>query len=219
VARIDRNKLKEYLKVYFIAGSINCSKKPAEVLMEAIAGGVSLFQFREKGTGAFTGNAKTELAKELQQICREHHIPFIVNDDVELALALDADGVHIGQEDEDAGSVRKRIGDKILGVSAHTMEEVERAIAAGADYLGIGPVFPTKTKEDAREAAGFTLIEQVRKARLDIPIVGIGGINPENCASVIRAGADGVSVISAISGAASPQEAARQIRKNIEIEL
>lgn len=213
--RFSSEKIRQLLQVYFIVGSNNCYKAPAEVLTEAIAGGVTLFQFREKGTGARTGMEKLELAKELQQICREHRILFLVNDDVDLAIQIDADGVHIGQDDESAETVRKRIGDKILGVSAHTVEEAERAIAEGADYLGIGPVFPTTTKEDAKEAAGFTLIQELRKQGCDIPIVGIGGINFQNCASVIEAGADGVSVISAISGAPSITKAAREIREQV----
>lgn len=212
MARIHSQKLKELLQVYFIVGSMNCSKKPAEVLAEAIAGGISLFQFREKGTGSLNGAEKIELAYELQNICRENQIPFIVNDDVDLALLLDADGVHIGQEDESIKTVRNRIGDKILGVSAHTIAEAEIAIQNGADYLGLGPVFPTRTKEDAKEAAGFALIQTLRQTGFNIPIVGIGGINHENSASVFQAGADGVAVISAISGADSVREAASKIR-------
>ncbi len=211
--------MKELLQVYFIAGSINCKNNPKEVLSEAIAGGITLFQFREKGTGSLTGKEKYDLAVELQKICRENKIPFIVNDDVELALQLDADGVHIGQEDESVENVRKKIGDKILGVSAHTVEEAEIAISNGADYLGMGPVFHTATKEDAKEAAGVTLIQELRKAGNPVPIVGIGGINADNCSIVIKGGADGVSVISAISGAESVVEAARNIKKQVEMNL
>ncbi|WP_318507702.1 thiamine phosphate synthase [Bacillus sp. T3] len=217
MTRINSEKIRKLLQVYFIVGGNNCYKNPAEVLAEAIAGGVTLFQFREKGTGARLGLEKLELAKELQQICREFSVPFLVNDDVDLALLLDADGVHVGQDDESVESVRQRIGNKILGVSAHSTREAELAIAQGADYLGIGPVFPTTTKEDAREAAGYTLIQDLRKAGFTIPIVGIGGINDKNCASVIEAGADGVSVISAISNAPSFMVAAKEIRNQIII--
>ncbi|NMD69052.1 thiamine phosphate synthase [Bacillus sp. DNRA2] len=215
MSRLSREQMMKLLPLYFIAGSINCPKAPGEVLEEAIAGGITLFQFREKGTGAHEGPAKKALADELQQICRAHHIPFLVNDDVDLALELDADGVHIGQDDESVESVRRRIGNKILGVSAHTMEEAELAISQGADYLGIGPVYPTTTKEDARKAAGFTLIQELRKSGNHIPIVGIGGINQENSAAVIGAGADGVSVISAISNAVDVCLAAQQIKATI----
>jgi len=208
--------LRDALKVYFIMGSPNCKDNPSKVLKEAIEGGITLFQFREKGTGALTGDIKLALAKELQQICRENQIPFIINDDIGLAIALDADGVHIGQEDEPIEEVRKKIGsDKIIGVSVHSYAEAITALEGGADYFGIGPVFPTKTKEDAKPSNGTKLIEDLRDRGLTIPIVGIGGINAENAGSVIQAGADGVSVITAISHAPSVTEAAKALRKNV----
>jgi thiamine-phosphate pyrophosphorylase len=207
--------LRDSLKVYFIMGSPNCKENPAQVLKEAIEGGITLFQFREKGTGAFTGDKKVELAIELQQICREYQIPFIVNDDIDLAIALNADGVHIGQEDELVEDVRKKIGDKMIGVSVHSYEEAMVALAGGADYFGIGPVFPTKTKEDAKPSNGTKLIEELRERELSIPIVGIGGITAENAGTVIQAGADGVSVITAISRAPSVKDAAKALRKSV----
>ena len=208
--------LREALRVYFIMGSTNCLKDPVEVLNEAIAGGMTLFQFREKGEGALVGSEKYALAKDLQNLCRDHQIPFIVNDDIELAVAIDADGVHIGQEDETVKMVREKIGaDKILGVSVHTTEEAMAASQDGADYFGIGPVFPTKTKADAKPSRGTTLIEKLRKDGCRTPIVGIGGITIENARSVIDAGGDGVSVITAISQAESPLEAAKSLRNSV----
>lgn len=208
--------LREALKVYFIMGKANCRKDPVEVLKEAIAGGITFFQFREKGEGALIGEEKYALAKKLQSLCKEHRIPFIVNDDLELAIALDADGVHIGQEDEPAETVRNQIGDnKILGVSVHTPEEAEAALSAGADYFGIGPVYPTKTKADAKPSRGTALIEELRSQGIAVPIVGIGGITSENAATVVEAGADGVSVITAISLADSPHLAAKALRKSV----
>ena len=192
-------KMRELLKVYFILGSTNCTKDPLEVTREAIEGGITLFQYREKGTGALVGEDKYKLAQALQKLCQQHWIPFIVNDDVGLALSLNADGVHIGQEDESAEAVRKKIGNKILGVSVHSREQAYEAIQQGADYLGLGPIFSTTTKEDAKAAAGTTLIKTLRKEGLTIPIVGIGGITAENAPMVMAAGADGVSVITAIS--------------------
>ncbi|WP_374717959.1 thiamine phosphate synthase [Neobacillus sp.] len=210
------NYLREMLKVYFIMGSTNCFKDPREVLAESIDGGITMFQFREKGDGALTGVEKFNLAKDLQSLCRKNQIPFIVNDDIELALALDADGVHIGQEDEPASVVREKIGNKILGVSVHSMEEALAALKDGADYFGIGPVFPTKTKKDAKPSRGTTLIEELRRKGYSTPIVGIGGITTENASTVMAAGADGISVISAISHASSPYEAAKILRKRVE---
>jgi thiamine-phosphate pyrophosphorylase len=208
--------LKEALRVYFIMGSNNCLTDPHEVLKEAIAGGITLFQFREKGSGALNGKQRYQMAKELQSICKEHSIPFIVNDDIKLALELNADGVHIGQEDEPVKAVRGKIGEgKILGVSVHTLEEAITALNEGADYFGIGPIFGTKTKEDAKPASGTTLIETIREKGFSVPIVGIGGITAENAMKVIKSGANGVSVITAISHAESPMEAAKALRKSI----
>ncbi|WP_053367648.1 thiamine phosphate synthase [Bacillus sp. FJAT-27245] len=213
---IDSARMRDLLRVYFIAGSMNCLKDPEVVLEEAIAGGITLFQFREKGTGSLEGEEKKILAGKLHQICKAHNIPFIVNDDVELAIELDADGVHVGQEDAEAGGVRKRIGDKILGVSVHSEKEARLALEAGADYVGIGPVFTTKTKEDAKPERGTGLIEQLRATGYEVPIVGIGGITVGNAASVIKAGADGVSVISAISLAENPIQAAQELANQVE---
>lgn len=209
---ISEERLKELLQVYFIMGSSNCLIDPAKTLREAIAGGITFFQFREKGSDAFIGEKKFKLAAELQEICRQYSLPFIVNDDVELAVQLEADGVHIGQDDESLSVVRKLMPGKIVGISAHTMEEVEKAIEDGADYLGIGPIFPTSTKKDAKPVQGTKLIEEVRAAGVSIPIVGIGGIHAGNAAEVIASGANGVSIITAISQAASPKEAAAQLK-------
>jgi thiamine-phosphate pyrophosphorylase len=215
MAGISKEDIRKLLKVYFIMGSNNCVKDPLEVVAEALQGGATLFQLREKGKGAFTGEQKKDFAKKVQNICKEYGVPFIVNDDVDLAIELDADGVHIGQEDESAISVRKRIGNKILGVSTHNLEEVQAAIHAGADYVGVGPIFATTTKEDAKEVQGTALLRLLREKGIDIPVVGIGGINAKNAAQVVAAGADGVSVISAISMADSPLESTKQLREAV----
>ncbi|MBB2479422.1 thiamine phosphate synthase [Bacillus sp. APMAM] len=216
MTRIDSDSLRDILKLYFIMGSTNCYKSPASVLKDAIAGGITLFQFREKGKDALTGDAKFALAKELQTICKEHGIPFIVNDNIDLAISLEADGVHIGQEDEPVDEVRKRIGDKILGVSVHTIEEALTAMEAGADYFGVGPIFPTKTKEDAKPVQGVQHIQHFREKGITIPMVGIGGITMENALKVMKAGADGVSVITAISKATDITKAAQRLREQVE---
>lgn len=185
---------------------------PADVLREAIKGGITMFQFREKGGGALTGVARLALGEELRGICREAGIPFIVNDDLELALVLDADGVHVGQDDLPAAEIRRRIGARrIVGVSAHSLAEARQAIADGADYLGIGPVYPTASKADAKPVQGTRLIQELKHNGIHIPLVGIGGITENNAAEVFRAGVDGISVISAIASAAAPAEAARRL--------
>ncbi|MCP8615855.1 thiamine phosphate synthase [Salirhabdus salicampi] len=213
---VDRNKLSHDLKVYFIMGSIDSERNPVYVLEEAIIGGITMFQYREKGEGALTSRAKLELGREMQAICQTYNVPFIVNDDVPLAVELDADGVHIGQDDEPAHVVRKQIGrDKILGVSAHTIEEGKKAIEDGADYLGVGPIFPTQSKSDIVKQQDPSIIYSFRQNGLKIPIVGIGGITAENAHLVMNAGADGVSVISAISRAHDVKEATKSLRKRI----
>jgi thiamine-phosphate pyrophosphorylase len=214
MSRISPEKMRSLLKVYFIAGSTNCLQDPVTVLEAAIRGGITIFQYREKGEGSLCDLEEQKLGKRLRKICKENDIPFIVNDDIELALELDADGVHIGQEDEDAAQVRRKIGDRILGVSVHNLEEAEKAKQAGADYFGVGPVFPTATKTDTRAVQGTAMIEELKD--FGVPIVGIGGINADNAELVMTAGADGVSVITAISQAEDVKEAAARLRDKIQ---
>lgn len=212
--------LKQALKVYFISGTNNVTKPLTEVLTEAISGGITFFQFREKGEGAFIGKAKITLALKLKQICHDGQIPFIVNDDVELAIQTDADGVHIGQKDTDPTKVRDLIGpDKILGISAHTVVEAKKAIEDGADYLGVGPMFPTNSKADAEDVCGPEMIAKMREQGIDIPIVAIGGITIEHTRDILLAGANGVSIISAIASASSPKQAAEQFRSELKRSL
>ncbi|MFD3448113.1 thiamine phosphate synthase [Microbacteriaceae bacterium 4G12] len=215
LTRITSEKMRDLLKVYFIAGTPNCRKDIVEVVQEAIDGGITLFQYREKGKGALIGEEKYATAKSIQHLCQQRGIPFIVNDDIELAISLHADGVHVGQEDESVESVRKKIGDKILGVSVHTLEEAEAALAQGADYFGIGPIFPTQTKEDAKAVQGTVLVQDLKAKGINMPIVGIGGITVENAHMVIQAGADGVSVISTISHAKSVIECTKKLKNEV----
>ncbi|MBG9588672.1 thiamine phosphate synthase [Cytobacillus firmus] len=212
---VNPKQIRNWLKVYFIMGSVNCRHNPEDILRSAINGGISLFQFREKGAGCLHGKEKESLAKRLQAICKESNIPFIVNDDIELALSINADGVHIGQEDEPADVVRRKIGSKILGVSVHNMLEAEAAMRQGADYLGIGPIYPTSTKKDAKAVQGLTFLKELRAADIQIPVVGIGGIHSENTCPIMDAGADGVSVITAISQADSPEKSARELKEAV----
>lgn len=214
--RIETQQMSKLLQVYFIMGSNNCQKDPLQVMKEALDGGVTLFQFREKGEGALKGKERLQFAKKLQMLCKEYGVPFIVNDDVELAVELDADGVHVGQDDEGITVVREKMGDKIVGVSAHTIEEARFALENGADYLGVGPIFPTNTKKDTKVVQGTNGLRHFRDEGIKVPIVGIGGITIENAASVIEAGADGVSVISAISLADSAYESTKKLAQQVK---
>ncbi|ETT63302.1 thiamine-phosphate pyrophosphorylase [Paenibacillus sp. FSL R7-277] len=215
MTRIDIEDMRRLLKLYFIMGSVNCRQSPEDTLTAA-AGGITLFQFREKGPAALKGAALLRLGQQLRQICRAYNIPFIVNDDLELAAALDADGIHVGQDDLPARLIREQLGEhKIIGVSAHNLTEARQAIADGADYLGVGPVYPTSSKDDAQAVRGTTVIEELRRSGLSIPVVGIGGITLENAPPVIRAGADGLSIISAIAGAEDIRETTRRFAQLI----
>ena len=190
--------------IYFIMGSKNSgAKNPLAVLKAALDGGISHFQLREKGDGALTGSALLQFALQCQQLCRDYNVPFIINDRVELACQIGADGVHIGQDDLAAGQARKLIGnEKILGVSVHSLAEAETAVRDGADYIGMGPVFGTASKADAKEPAGVKEILTVKNEMPDLPIVAIGGINPENAWVVWESGVSGLAVISTITEAA-----------------
>ncbi|WP_156290338.1 thiamine phosphate synthase [Oceanobacillus salinisoli] len=202
---------RQILRKYFIMGSQNCDKDPVKILETAALGGITAFQYREKGEGSLTGKAKLELGRELREICRKYHIPFIINDDVELAEALDVDGIHVGQDDQSVEVLRKIFPNMIIGLSVSNDEELAKSPIELVDYVGAGPVFSTATKTDAKEAVGLEWIQTLRGKYPDLPIVGIGGINTENAASVLEAGADGVSVISAIAKARNIESAVEQL--------
>lgn len=186
------------LAVYFIMGTENCTEDPLYVLEDALKAGITIFQLREKGKKSLKGEVLVEFAKQCQALCKQYDVPFIVNDDVELALKIDADGVHVGQEDTPLVEIGDRLQNKIIGVSVHNEEEMDAAVKGGADYVGIGPIFETKSKVDARKPAGVNFLKRAREKYSDFPIVAIGGISPKNAQQVLDAGADGVAVISAI---------------------
>lgn len=187
------------LQLYFIMGTSNVFKhEPLNVLEKALQSGITMFQFREKGPNSLTGQAYEDFARKCQKLCQQYHVPFIVNDDVELAIKLRADGVHIGQEDFPVSMVRNKIGNMILGVSVHSQAELQTALQYGADYVGIGPIFSTISKSDANPPSGTIFLQQARMQYPDLPIVAIGGINCSNAPIVFKAGTDGIAVISAI---------------------
>ena len=149
-------------------------------------------------------------ALEIGVLCRAHRIPFVVNDNVEVALASGADGVHVGQHDRTARDVRRLIGpDKILGVSVQTVEQARLAEAQGADYLGVGSVFPTSTKHDA-DAVTFETLRAICRA-VNIPVVAIGGITSHNVPQLADSGIDGIAVVSAIFAQSDIEAATRTL--------
>lgn len=180
-----------------------------EQVEKALKGGATFIQIREKDLDAETF---LEEAKELQTLCREYGVPFVVNDNVAIAREIDADGVHVGQSDMEAGDVRALLGpDKILGVSAQTVEQAKLAEERGADYLGVGAVFPTGSKDDAVEVDHKTLQEICRA--VDIPVIAIGGITRENTLELAGSGICGIAVISAIFGAKDIETATAELKK------
>lgn len=174
----------------------------------AIAGGITCLQLREKDLDA---DAMYEEALPIRDLCRRHHIPFIINDRVDLAMKCDADGVHIGQDDMDAATVRKLIGpDKILGVTAHNKEEAILAYENGADYLGCGAVFSTSTKANTIPLSHECLQEICQS--VSIPIVAIGGIHKNNIMELAGTGVDGIALVSAIFSASDIEAECKELK-------
>lgn len=184
----------------------------ADVVKESLDGGVTMLQLREK---TLEEDKFLEEAKLLQALCRERRIPFIINDNVDIAVAMDADGVHVGQSDMEALDVRAKVGpDKIVGVSAQTVEQALLAEKHGADYLGVGAVFPTGSKDDADDVSYETL-KAICEA-VSIPVVAIGGISQENVSRLAGSGICGVAVISAIYAAKNIRTAASKLKRATE---
>jgi thiamine-phosphate pyrophosphorylase len=184
----------------------------ASQVEEALEGGATFLQLREKN---LDDAHFLEEARELQALCREHGVPFIVNDNVNVALAMGADGIHVGQHDMEAGDVRKLLGpDKILGVSAQTVDQAILAEQRGADYLGVGAVFPTGSKDDADDVS-FEELKAICEA-VSIPVVAIGGISLKNVKELAGSGICGIAVISAIFAQNDIKMAAQQLRKETE---
>lgn len=183
-----------------------------DAVQDAIEGGITCVQLREKN---LNDEDFINEAKQLQQLCQEHHIPFIINDNVNVMLAVDADGVHVGQSDMQAQNVRQLIGPhKILGVSAQTVEQALEAQSAGADYLGVGAIFHTGTKSDAIDVAIQTL-KDICQA-VTIPVVAIGGIQGDNMFLLKESGIDGIAVVSAIMASQNIKQATQQLKIKTE---
>ncbi|NTU68543.1 MAG: thiamine phosphate synthase [Chlorobiaceae bacterium] len=185
---------------------------PVELARMALEGGARMLQLRRKHA---SGRELFAWAIRIQELCRQHEAIFVVNDRLDIAMAMHADGVHLGQEDLPAATARALLGPEILlGVSVSNVEEAVKAHAEGADYLGLGHIFPTVSKEKPNPPLGIPMIESVRKA-VDLPIVAIGGIGTDNAAEVMKAGASGLAVISAVASAGDPTAAARELVRRI----
>jgi thiamine-phosphate diphosphorylase len=193
--------------------SLSRGRSTVDIVREAVAGGVTCVQLREKSCST---QEFIEEARKLHHLLQPLGIPLIINDQVEVALAVGAEGVHLGQQDMPIAEARK-LGPPnwVIGVSAESLEDAISAEQAGADYIGVSPVFATPTKTDAALPLGLEGLHEIRAA-VRVPLVGIGGIHCENVQDVIRAGADGVAVVSAIVAADSPQQAAAALQQEIQ---
>lgn len=186
---------RDMLKLYLVTDRqwLN-GRKLTDDLEKAILGGVTIIQLREKN---LSDEEFIKVANEVKKLCQKYDIPLIINDNLNVALAIDSDGIHIGQDDIPASIVRKKIGpDKILGVSAHNLKEALLARHDGADYIGVGAIFPTETKNDAT----IVTLDKLQKIcdRIDIPVVAIGGINIDNISKLKNINITGVAVVSEI---------------------
>lgn len=192
---------------------ISHGKSHLEVAEAALAGGATVIQFRDK---EMKDSEAIVFCREIYKLTKKKGVSFIVNDRVEVAKAVDTDGVHLGQEDMSFSLARKILGkEKIIGISVETVKQAIKAVEGGADYLGIGPIYPTATKPDAGKALGIARLKEIRES-VNIPIVAIGGINEDNLEEVLRAGADGVAVISAVVGALDVTQACRKLKNKID---
>lgn len=201
--------MRDLLKLYLVTDrALSLGRSLEEVVSEAVAGGVTIVQLREKDapTGEFV-----QLGKRLKEILKPYGVPLIINDRVDVALAVDAEGVHIGQSDMPYEIARELLGpDKIIGLSVESMDDLAEANQFDVDYIGISPVYGTPTKTDTAEPFG---LEGLRKAvAMSVhPTVAIGGMNKDTAAEVMQTGTDGIAVVSAISSALSPREAASDL--------
>lgn len=198
-------------RLYFVTDP-SLGTRLFETVEAAVAGGTTLVQLRDKHAA---DPDLVETARRLKAILAPHGVPLIVNDRPQVAVEAGADGVHVGQTDGDPVEARRIVGDEALvGLSITHVGQLASVHRAAIDMLGVGPVFPTGTKPDASEPMGLDGV--VAAARLGLPVVAIGGIDEDNAASVVRAGARGIAVVSAIAGAADPRRAAARLLGAVE---
>ena len=201
------------LSLYLVTDRSLSLGRPLEVVVEeAVKGGVTMVQLREKDASTLDFY---NLAMRLKSILKSYNIPLIINDRLDIALACDAGGLHIGQSDMPYAVARKLLGkDKIIGLSVESIQDAIDANNLDVDYIGISPVFGTQTKTDTAPALGLEGIGEITRIS-GHPSVGIGGINLTNAQDIIQAGANGISVVSAIMSAPDPQQSARQLKEII----
>jgi len=203
--------------VYLVTDRGLCRNRPLQdVVLQAVQGGAGYVQLREKGLST---RGFVEEAIRIKKLLAPYHVPLIINDRIDVALASGADGVHIGQEDMPYDIVRRLMGPQaIIGLSVETWEDVEASEKLDVNYIGVSPVFATPTKTDTKEPWGLAGMKKI-KAYSRHPLVAIGGINESNAAAVVRAGADGLAVVSAICSADDPRAEALRLKNIIDKEM
>lgn len=185
-----------------------------EVVEEMIRGGVTTVQYREKKHLKDVGKMYVE-CQQIRELTRKHGVTFIINDHVDLALLVDADGVHVGQEDLPMEAVRRLLGDdKIIGLSTHNPEQAKQAVAVGADYIGVGPIFTTETKEDVCAAVGMEYLEHIA-ANCSLPFVAIGGIKEHNIGDIVACGAKTICLVTEIVGSGDIASTVVRLRSHL----
>jgi thiamine-phosphate pyrophosphorylase len=179
-----------------------------EITRLAIVGGADTIQYRQKSGST---REMIEIARNMKRLCSEADVTFIVNDRLDVAIAAKADGVHLGQDDFPIPMARQLLGEgRIIGGSAATLDEARKCLSEGADYVGFGPVYPTSSKDDAGPVSGIDILKQVVEI-IPVPIIAIGGVGAENIPDVMRAGARGIAVISAVCCQYDPEKATRSL--------
>ncbi|MCM3635838.1 thiamine phosphate synthase [Paenibacillus camelliae] len=200
-------------KLYAITGEqFHPGKDMLDVMEQAILGGVDIIQLRDK-SGDIEAIRKKAVA--LRQLTAKYGVTYIVNDYIDIALEVDADGVHLGQGDVPLAEARRRMGKKIIGISTHAIEEAIQAERDGADYIGVGPIYPTKTKEDVVDPVTVSYVKEVAST-IKIPFVAIGGIKLHNVDEVIKAGATRICAVSEIVGSDDIQRTCREFLSKLE---
>lgn len=205
---------RHHFSLYLVTDRELSKERPLiEIIKAAVKGGVTSVQLREKSCSTRTF---IEQGLAIRDYCKQKNIPLIINDRIDVAMAIEADGVHLGQDDMPIERARKIVGGTMLiGLSTHSVEEAVLAEKCGADYIGAGPVYSTVTKQDTSPIIGTKGVFEIRKA-VGIPIVGIGGIHENNASEVIKSGADGVAVVSAIIASDNPCRAASDLTTAIQ---
>ncbi len=201
--------MKQIGKLHILTDTVLQSRfSHMEITRLAIAGGADTIQYRQKSGST---REMIEIARNMKRLCSEADVTFIVNDRLDVAIAAEADGVHLGQDDFPIPMARELLGEgRIIGGSAATLDEARKCLSEGADYVGFGPVYPTSSKDDAGPVSGIDILKQVVEI-IPLPIIAIGGVGAENIPDVMRAGAHGIAVISAVCCQDDPEEATRSL--------